>query len=122
MIRTAIPFGYLFIALFLLAGFVVGVGIFIWGWRRRSRGARWLGCGLVFIVIAVAVANIWMCSALEWNPIIRSDAEVAGTWRDRDQRLALSGDKTFTYRTPSQTTSGTWTRDDWNLYLRGMTQ
>ena len=119
MIRTAIPFGYLFIALFLFAAFVAGIGILIWGWRRHSRLLRGLGCGMVGSVIAIVVANLWIDSALEWNPTIGSDAEIVGTWSDRAQKITLTSDKTFTYRTSSQLINGTWTRYDWNLYLRG---
>ena len=119
MIRTAIPFGYLFIALFLLTAFVFGVSVFVRAWRRRSRGGRWLGVAIVGSVVAVIVGEIAFDAAIEWNPTIGSDTEVIGTYADGAQTVTLQSDKTFTHRTPSQTTSGTWTRDDWNLYLRG---
>ena len=119
MIRTAIPFGYLFIALFLLAAFVFGVSVFIRGWRRGSRGGKWLGAAMVAIVLAVIAGEIVFEVAIEWNPTIGSDTEVLGTWADRAQIVTLQSDKTFTFRTSAQTTTGTWTRDDWNLYLHG---
>jgi hypothetical protein len=56
---------------------------------------------------------------LEWNPTIASDADVLGTWVDRTQTITLAANYTFTDRAPSQFTTGTWTRHDWNLYLRG---
>ena len=46
MIRTAIPFGYLFIALFLLAAFALGSGMFVVGLRQRSAYWRWVGVAL----------------------------------------------------------------------------
>ena len=120
MIRTAMPFGYLFIALFLLAAFVAGISIFVLGWRRRSRIAKLFGCGMVCTVVALIVANLWFESALEWNPTIGNDAEVVGIWADHTQKITLGADKTFTYGTSSQLINGTWTRDGWNLYLRGV--
>ena len=118
MIRTGIPFGYLFIGLFLLAAFVAGVIIFIHGGRGRFPRARWAGAALCALVVIVVMANSAFESALEWNPTM-SDTDVVGRWVDRAQTLTLGADKTFTYRTPEQTSSGTWRRDDWNLYLDG---
>lgn len=118
MIRTAIPFGYLFIALFLLAAFIAGLAFLVWGWRRSLR-ARWLGAALSAFVVIVVVAEIAYDSALEWNPTIGGDSEVVGTWTDHGQTITLASDHAFTYQTAAQTTHGTWTRDDWNLYLHG---
>jgi hypothetical protein len=119
MIRTAIPFGYLFIAMFLFAAFLLGVGLFIWGWWRRSRIAGVLGGGMVFGVIALIAVNVWYGSALEWNPTIENDAVIVGTWTDHAQTITLAANKTFSYRTSSQLTSGTWARNDDDLNLRG---
>ena len=118
MIRTAVPFGYLFIAIFLLGVFVVGLAAFIWGWRRRSVPTRWLGVSMCAFVIIVIVANASFDSALEWNPTIGGDSEVIGTYTDQSQTITLTSDQVFTYQTAEQTRHGTWTRDDWNLYLR----
>ena len=119
MIRTAIPFGYLFIALFLLAAFVAGVVALVVGLRRRSARARWLGAALCAFVVIVIVTEVAYDSALEWNPTIGGDSQIVGTWTDQGQTITLASDHTFTYQTASQTARGTWTRDDWNLYLRG---
>jgi hypothetical protein len=91
MIRTAIQFGYAFIALFLTAAFLGGIVAFILGWRFRSRVAKWSGLGIAVIVVAVVVSNVMFERSIEWNPTIKSDAEIIGIW----------------------------SRDDWNLYLRG---
>ena len=119
MLRTAIPFGYLFIALFLLAAFIAGIVLFVRGWRRRSAPMRWLGAGFCAGIITLVVANSAFEAALEWNPTIQTDSEVVGTWSDRAQTITLSHDHTFTYQTGAHIARGTWTRDDWNLYLRG---
>jgi hypothetical protein len=119
MIRTAMPFGYLFIALFLLAWFVLGICIFVWGWRRRSRPARWIGGAAVDIVTAIVLSEVAFDAALEWAPSITSDDLVIGTWTGGSETLTLASDNTFSYHTRSQTSTGTWTRDDWNLSLHG---
>jgi hypothetical protein len=119
MIRTAIPFGYLFIALFLLACFVLGICTFVWGWRRRSRPARWIGGAAIVFVIAIVFSEFAFDADIEWNPYIASDDLIIGDWTGRQGTLRLASDNTFSYHTPSQTAIGTWTRDDWNLYLRG---
>jgi hypothetical protein len=117
MIRTAIPFGYLFIALFLVAGFVFGIICIIWGYRKHSRRAKWLGGGIVAIVIALGVAQDFYDRNLEWNPPIETDAEITGTWADSSETLTLSTNAIFTYHNAARTENGTWTRDDWNLHL-----
>jgi len=119
MIRTAIPFGYLFIALFFLAAFVAGVVALIVGVRRRSPRARWLAAALCAFVLIVIVTEVAYDSSLEWNPTIGGDSQIVGAWIDHGQTMTLASDHTFTYQTASQTAHGTWTRDDWNLYLRG---
>lgn len=118
MIRTAISFGYLFIALCLLAVFIAGAGALIWGWRRRSLRARWLGAALCASVFILCAADLAFDSTLEWNPAI-GDSQVVGVWTDCHQTLTLASDYTFAYQTTGGTARGTWTREDWNLYLLG---
>lgn len=127
MIRTAIPFGYLFIALFLIVILVSGICLVIWGWFclviwgwfSRSRTAQWLGVGIAGSVVSLIVYNVAIEASLEWNPIISSDAEIIGTWTGRSQTIILSLNNTFSYSTPTENTGGTWTRDDWSLHLKG---
>jgi hypothetical protein len=117
MIRTAIPFGYLFIALLLLITFGFGVVSFIWGCRKHSSQAKWLGVGIILLVSALVAVEIAFDSSLEWNPTIHSDTEIVGTWTDHRETLTLVPNNTFDYRTATRTVSGSWTRNDWNLYL-----
>jgi hypothetical protein len=117
MIRTAIPFGYFFIALFLLAALIAGVGIFVWGWHRHSRPAKWLGAVLSSLIAIIVVSEIAFGAALEWNPQIASDSQVVGIWTDNTETIRLASDYTFFYQTASWTKRGTWTRYDWNLDL-----
>lgn len=119
MIRTAIPFGYLFIAIFLLAGFGFGVLSFVWGCRKDSRRAKWLGGGIVALVCTLVAAEFVFEGNLEWNPQINNDTEIIGTWADHGEMLILATNSTFNYDNSAHIVSGTWTRDDWNLYLHG---
>lgn len=63
--------------------------------------------------------DIWeITSSFEFNPVIREG--VSGKWSGNNERLILAGDGTFTYQTADgHIESGTWKRDDWNLYLEG---
>ena len=108
--------GYLLAALFFLAAFL----FIAWFWRE---GSRWRSIGMplllvgAFGIMALVVSRCAVGAELEWNPAIRGDAEVFGPWENRTEMVALRPDHTFDYRIGSQTTTGTWTRDDWNLYL-----
>ena len=62
------------------------------------------------------IAEIW--SATDLNPLIRSDAEIIGNWSGKNESLMLSANKSFKYKTPAQVVSGTWAREDFNLYLK----
>ena len=121
MFRTAVPFGYLLITLFLFAALILGIGILVWGWRRRSRKAKWIGGGLIGAIVAAVTANAAFDASLELNPNIVNDADIVGTWTNRVEVVTLTPDHTFRYRVPDHTFSGTWTRDDWNLYLHSAT-
>jgi hypothetical protein len=118
MIRTAIPFGYAFIALFLITIFIGGCLIFILGWCFRSRIAKWSGLGIAAIVVALIVSNEMFESSIEWNPTLKSDADIIGTWSGGGQTVTLAPNMTFRCQSPSTNYSGIWSRDDWNLYLR----
>jgi len=51
----------------------------------------------------------------------RQDAykEITGMWVDHQVMLTLATDHTFNYHSYAGTSGGTWSRDDWNLYLKG---
>jgi hypothetical protein len=114
--------GYLFIVIFLLAGFALSIVSFIRGCRKHSRRSKWLGgiIGLVCtLVTAEGVLEVIFEGNLELNPWINNDADVVGTWAERRVMLRLATNHTFNYNSPARTVSGTWTRNDWNLYLNG---
>ena len=114
MIRTAIPFGYLFIALFLGAVLLTGSALGIWGWLRRRRVALILGSAMVLGVIGLIIA---FEASMEWNPSITDDSRVVGTWADDRETITLRADHTVDYRSDTEGFSGRWSRDDWNLHL-----
>ena len=119
MLWTAIPFGYLFIALFLLATFVVGGVTFVVAWRRRSAVGRRVGAILCAFVVVGIVGEVAYDDELEWNPMISSDSQIVGTWTAPARTLILSPAHTFMDQADARTTRGTWVRDDWHLSLHG---
>jgi hypothetical protein len=113
---------YLFGALFLFAGFGFGIAGFVWGCRNHSRNAKWLA-GFVFLFSTLGAVAVYFEvifeRRLDLNPWINDDAEIAGTWTDNLVMLTLGTNHTFNYQDSERTFSGTWTRDDFNLYLKG---
>jgi len=120
MIRTAIPFGYLFILLFVISSLLIGFAIVVFSFFKKSKPFRWF-CVLsylAYVVLIIIGVVINVTGEPEWNPVIKNDAEVAGVWTDSQHKLKLTADHHFTYRDHDVVTSGTWSRDDWNLYLK----
>jgi hypothetical protein len=114
--------GYLFMILFLLAGFGFSVVSFVAGCRKNSIRAKWLGGIVAFVCILLTVEVVFKVifeDNLEMNPWINNDAEVVGTWADQGAMLTLATNHTFNYLTSARTVNGTWARDDWNLRLNG---
>jgi len=114
--------GYIFCALFLVAGYGFSVVSFVWGCCKHSRRAKWLG-GIIALICTLvtveAALEVVFDANLEMNPWINNDAEVVGMWVDHSITLTLATNHTFNYISPARTVSGTWTRDDYNLYLNG---
>ena len=108
--------GYLLAALFFLTAFLFVVWFGSKGAHWRSLGTPLLIVG-TFGIMAVLVSRCAVDIELEWNPAIRSDAEVFGTWGDRAKTVVLRPDHTLDYWDNARLTSGTWTRNDWNLFI-----
>ena len=117
MIRTAIPFGYLFISLFLGALFLAGSVLAVWGWMRRRRVSLIFGSTMGLAVIGLIIVEVAFESSMEWNPSIKDDSRVLGTWADDRETITLRADHTVDYRSDTEGFSGRWSRDDWNLHL-----
>ncbi len=117
MIRTAIPLGYVFIALFLGAVLLTGAVIVVWGWLRRRRAALILGSAMVLGVVGLVVVDMAFEASMEWNPSITDDSRVVGTWADGRKTITLRADHTVDYRSDSEGFTGRWSRYDWNLHL-----
>jgi hypothetical protein len=124
MFRTAIPFGYLFIMIFLGGVLIVGVTCFMFGRRTRRRSLQVMGAVLSLGVVGLIAADVIMDSLMEWNPMVRDDKRVIGTWvRERDlwmdfaESVTLHADHRFEYHSDNEGFSGKWERNDWNLRL-----
>jgi hypothetical protein len=120
MIRTEIPFGYLFIFLFVAVSLVLGFVVVCLSFLTPFRKFRWFSAGsyLAYIGLIIVVAVINVTGEPEWNPEIKNDREVVGIWTDPHHKLELTADHHFTYLDHEVTTTGVWARDDWNLYLK----
>ena len=124
MFRTAIPFGYLFIAVALFGLLIVGLTCFVIGWRTQTRPLQMIGAGLSFAVVGMIAVDMIMDSLLEWNPLVRNDATVIGTWsgersmwKDLAETITLRADHTYEYHSDEERFSGKWDRNDWNLHI-----
>ena len=124
MLRTAIPFGYLFIAIILAGLLIVGVTCFVLGWRTRKRPLQVMGAALTFALVGVIAGEVIMDSLLDWNPLVRDDAQVVGTWsgvrgmwKDFHETMTLRADHTCEYHSDAEGFTGKWDRNDWNLHV-----
>ncbi|MDB6007703.1 MAG: hypothetical protein JWR15_4690 [Prosthecobacter sp.] len=124
MFRTAIPFGYLFIMIFLGGVFIVGMTCFIWGRRTRRRPLQVMGAILSLGVVGLITADATLNSLMEWNPLVRDDKKVVGIWlrersmwMDFSESITLHADHHFEYHSDAEGFSGRWERNDWNLHL-----
>ncbi len=124
MLRTAIPFGYLFIAILLMGFLIVGIACFVFGRRTRRHAWRVIGSVLSLGVISVITMEVIMDYRMEWNPAIRKDSEVVGTWvRERGfwmdffESVTLRADHSCEYHSDTERFTGKWERHDWNLQI-----
>lgn len=90
-----------FVAGLLLAFFIFGFFLFMYGRGYFSPPAS---------ETALAV---------EFNPFIRSDDEILGKWSTNKQALKLLNDNTFNYQISGRVVKGHWTRQDFDLSLKG---
>jgi hypothetical protein len=113
---------YAILALLSLA--VLGAAIAPGGLRRRrGRGTRVLAATLL---LGVSLALLWpqlvTRPALDVHPVVPSVAQLAGTWSDGPDTLALRADGAYTCRGARCTgfgNQGTWTREsDGSLVAR----
>ena len=54
---------------------------------------------------------------MEWNPWIKDEALVVGTWADERETITLHADHRVDYHSSNERFSGNWSLDDWNLRL-----
>ena len=115
--RTALPFGYLLIAIVLGVVFIAGAWLAIRGWSRQKHAACVVGVSMVLGSLGLVVAQIIFDESMEWNPVIYEDSRIVGRWKDKRETVTLRADHTVDYTSDTEGFSGKWMRDDWNLRL-----
>ena len=109
---------FLLVGLVCLGGFFAVVALLSTDKGRRSYMVPVIFGGAVILLLFVGT-RCASNSDVEWNPTIRDDAVVVGTWKDEKQTLVLDTDHTFLYRAAVQTFRGNWKRENWSLALSG---
>ena len=116
-LSSGMPFGVLFILLFLVSlctiGLVAAIRIRRTGWRVAAAAVALLAGGRLALGIMSEVLV-----QVDLNPVVQPD-ELVGSWREGAQTLALRADHTFQLRGPT-TLRGSWRLDDWNISLDGV--
>jgi hypothetical protein len=120
VIRTAAPFGYLFVGLVLLSVGLLGLALLARGlWRRRYRQAGFGLCVGLFVAYVLWV-NVAEGNALELNPQV-SAATLSGRWMHGDAVLVLRSNGRYECRGAAECESvgvlGSWTYKDYDVTL-----
>ncbi len=114
--RLPEPFGGMIVLIAIVVCLLIGVCKVI-GDRKSNKS------GLFGIVI---IAAPWVLFGLlkmispgidEWNPTVEYESEAWGVWEGDGYEVELKSDSTFTAVLKSESISGTWKRDDWNIFL-----
>ncbi len=117
MLLGAIPFERSLIYGAELGLFVLGLLMVLAG-RFLSR--RMFRPGLVLMLLAggLIASELYRDAIMEWNPMIRADAPILGTWSDGRETVTLHANHQFDFHSPNERFSGEWSRFDWNLRLK----
>lgn len=118
MFHTSIPFGYTVIYLVLLGSIVTGGLLLLVGFWKRIRTLKRLGAFLAISGVGLLSADAYFNSLMDWNPLIRSDELITGTWADERETITLHPDHRVDYHSWNEGFSGIWSRSDWNLKLQ----
>src|SRR5437879_232782 len=105
MIRTAIPFGYLFIYFGLFVGFSFGLAMVVWGVHGKSKSAAIFGAWIALGIAAFLIADCVMEARTEWAPHISGNGEIIGAYGQPDDGVELNADATFVRTIGRQTFS-----------------
>jgi hypothetical protein len=105
----------------LLQIWVFGFGIKKYGFNK----SQCIVMALSFLtpIILVSISELTTPN-IEWNPLIRNDTEIVGSWIDDKELLTINEDHTFKLIVGDSEYSGGWSLDDWNFtfdyYSTGM--
>ncbi len=105
----------------LLQVWVFGFGIKKYGFNKSQR----IAMALAFLTPILLVTFRGLITPnIEWNPLIKSDSEIVGSWVDDKELLTISDNHTFKLIVGGSEYNGGWNLDDWNLtfdyYSTGM--
>jgi len=84
----------------------------------RVRRLSQAGIALMLLIGGLFAIGIYRDAMMEWNPVIRSDAPVLGTWSDGRETVTLHADHRFDFHSPNERFSGEWSRFDFNPRLK----
>ena len=76
-----------------------------------------LAAAILAILIPVSLVTYREITTpvIEWNPLIKNENVIIGSWYGVDESLVLNADHTFVLTSNNQEYSGGWSLDDWNL-------
>lgn len=116
-LSSGMPFGMLFIIVFLVGACTIGLLAAV-----RARRTGWRVAAAVVALLAGGRLALGILSEflvpVDLNPVVRAE-ELVGLWREGPQTLTLAADHTFRFE-GSTTSRGQWSLDDWNLSLEGV--
>jgi len=112
-------FGVLAHSLLEVVVAVLGLTIALHGWKRRQLPMKLAGTSMIMLVVLEIFIGNWFVFQVESNPLIRSDAEILGTYSGKHLTVSILPDGTCIYDEYSIKKTGIWSRDDWNLLLSG---
>lgn len=105
-----------FLAPLTLATIVTGALVAIKG--RKSSPRIYIGIGIASLPFITFISLAIISPGVdEWNPTIKHDSDIIGSWRGDQQKIRLHRDFSFGAQLEGKSLTGTWSRDDWNLYL-----
>lgn len=85
--------------------------------QQRRRASNLVVCTALMLAFSLVVRRGFL-PEVEWNPMFTPTKDFLGTYSDGHREIVFHPDQTYTARNiPHLSKTGTWRKDDWNLYL-----